>query len=258
MRKITIILLLLVFNNTFGQNEKVEFDKVIPEYILALWENNGKTDNSEFDLIELEQIKIFFQELKKKNNDIGSTKFLKKPTDNTLVAYYLNTKLKWNMFNPAAGLKKLENKKVIKRTLKELPTRYELLAFYYKAIFANLLNNQHSMSLGNTNIDLNELDLIDETEKNIVFLCAMRHLGGQITSYCSGPNFPKNCFRGEKFVNNMPKFNGKIFYEFELTEFTDFAIEVDKRYPKMSFKERFIPEFENAKVSYKNCLKEKN
>ena len=114
------------------------------------------------------------------------------------------------------------------------------------------------MSLGNTNIDLNELDLIDETEKNIVFLCAMRHLGGQITSYCSGPNFPKNCFRGEKFVNNMPKFNGKIFYKFELTEFTDFAIEVDKRYPKMSFKERFIPEFENAKVSYKNCLKEKN
>ena len=71
MRKITIILLLLIFNNTFGQNEKVEFDKVIPEYILALWENNGKADNSEFDLIELDQIKIFSQELKRKNKVIN-------------------------------------------------------------------------------------------------------------------------------------------------------------------------------------------
>ena len=151
------------------------------------------------------------------------------------------------------GLKKLKNKKVVELAVKNLPQRYELLAFYYKAIFVDLLNKQDSMKLGERSIDLDSLNLFNETEQSIVFLCAMLHLGGQITSYCSGPNFPKNCFRGEKFVSNMPKFNGGWFYEYELPEFEDFLIEVDKRYPKVSFKERFIPEFENAKTSYRNC-----
>jgi len=257
MKKIIIVSIILISNIAFGQNEKVKYDSFTVDYVLSQWNNNGKNQNSKFNQIELNQIKEFYQELRKGNNNICSDNFLKKPSDNTLTAYYLNLKLKWNMFNPAVGMKRLKNEKVIKKTLKNLPNRYELLAFYYKAIFINLLNNQDLMDLGKKNIDLDSLNLADETEKSIVFLCAMRHLGVQVTSYCSGPNFPKNCFRGQNFVNKMPKFNDKFFYEFELSEFEDFPIEIDKRYSKVSFKKRFITDFENAKNSYNDCLNNK-
>ena len=88
-----------------------------------------------FNTPELSQIKEFFVELSKRQNDITSNQFLTKPTDNTLVAHYLNTKLKWNSFNgPHVGLKKLSTKKVVKNSIKDLPTRNELLAFYYSSI----------------------------------------------------------------------------------------------------------------------------
>lgn len=80
----------------------------------------------------------------------------------------------------------------------------------------------------------------------------MRHLGSQVTAY-SLAKFPKNCFRVKEYVENMPKFNGLPFYKFELPDFQDFEIKVDKRYPKVSFKERYIPEYEKAKIGYKKC-----
>ena len=127
--KITILaILFLSINSVFGQNKEVEYNEIIPEYIIAVWENNGTSNNSEFNAPELNQIKEFFVELSKKQNNITSNQFLNKPTDNTLVAHYLNTKLKWNSFNgPHVGLKKLSTKKVVKNSIKNLPTRNELL-----------------------------------------------------------------------------------------------------------------------------------
>ena len=49
-----------------------------------------------------------------------------------------------------------------------------------------------------------------------------------------------------------------MYYEFNLPEFDDFLIKVDKRHPKVSFKQRFIPEFEKAKTDYIKCLNNKN
>ena len=255
--KISILAILFFsFNSVFGQINYVEYDEIIPEYIIAVWENNGSSNNVEFNAPELNQIKELFVELSKRQNDITSNQFLNKPTDNTLVAHYLNTKLKWNSFNgPHVGLKKLSTKKVIKNSIKNLPTRNELLAFYYSSIFIDVLNKQKPMDLAETNIDLENLNLENDAEKAILFLTAMRHVGFQVSSYATA-RFPDNCFRAIKYVENMPKFNGKPFYEFELPEFEDFKIEVDKRKPKMSFKERYIPEFENAKLGIKKCLAE--
>lgn len=254
--KIFIITLLLINTDVFGQTPKVEYNEIIPEYIIALWENNENLNNSEFKAPVLNQIKDFFAELSIRQNNIISIKFLQKPTDNTLVAHYLNTKLKWNSFNgPHVGLKKLSTKKVVKNSLKSLPTRNELLAFYYSSIFIDVLNKRKPMNLAETNIDLENLNLDNDSEKAILFLTAMRHVGNQVTSY-STTKFPNNCFRAKEYVENMPKFNGKGFYEFDLPKFEDFKIEVDKRKPKMSFKKRYIPEFENAKVGYEKCLSE--
>jgi hypothetical protein len=88
-----------------------------------------------------------------------------------------------------------------------------------------------------------------------MFLSAMRHLGNQISSYSEKP---ENCWRSIEFVKKIPTFNGVTFDKFELTEFQDFKLDVDKRYPKMSFKERYLPEFEKAKLGYKKCLEIEN
>ena len=255
--KISILtILFLSINSFFGQNKSVEYNEIIPEYIISIWENNGTSSNSKFESTDLNQIKTFFAELSKRENNITSNEFLKKPTDNTLVAHYLNTKLKWNSFNGShAGLKKESTKKVVENSLKALPERTELLAFYYSSIFIDVLNKQKPMNLSNVNIDLETLNLKNDTEKAILFLTAMRHLGNQVTSY-STIRFPENCFRAIEYVENMPKFNDKPFYEFNLPKFEDFKIEVDKREPKMSFKERYLPEFENAKLGIEKCLAE--
>ena len=255
--KITILtIFFLSINSVFGQNIEVEYNEIVPKYIIAVWENNGTSNDSEFNVPELNQIKDFFVELSKKQNKITSNQFLSKPTDNTLVAHYLNTKLKWNSFNgPHVGLKKLSTKKVVKNSIKNLPTRNELLAFYYSSIFIDVLNKRKPMDLAETNIDLQNLNLKNDTEKAILFLTAMRHVGSQVASYAT-TKFPNNCFRAKEYVENMPKFSGKVFYEFDLPKFEDFKIKVDKRKPKMSFKERYIPEFENAKLGMEKCLSE--
>ena len=254
-----LAILILLSNLTFGQNKEIEYNELIPKYVLALWENNETANNQEFQIEELQELKSFLNELSKRNNQIASDEFLTKPSENTLVGHYLHKKLKWNSFNGShVGIKKLKNKKVVSKELKNLPNRKELLAHYYLSISSDILNKQKPMDLGTVNIDFDSLNLSNDTEKAILFLCMMRHIGGQVSSY-STTRFPDNCFRAKKYVENMPKFNGKEFYEFELPEFVDFKIEVDKRYPKMSFKERYLPEFEKAKIGYEKCLtNEKN
>ena len=121
--KISILtILFLSINSVFGQNKSVGYNEIIPEYIISIWENNKTSSDSKFDSTDLNETKTFFSELSKRENAITSNQFLKKPSDNTLVANYLNTKLKWNSFNgPHVGLKKESTKKVVENSLKKLP-----------------------------------------------------------------------------------------------------------------------------------------
>jgi len=249
-----LIILILVTNITFGQEKEIEYSKHVRKYVLALWEGKDTVNNEKFKIKELDELKLFLNELSKRDNKIASKEFLTKPSENTLIGHYLNKKLKWNSFNgPHVGIKKLKNKKIVRKELKNLPNRNELLAHYYFSIWSDVLNKQKPMDLGTLNIDFDNLNLGNETERTILFLCFIRFVGLQVHAY-SRTRFPNNCFRAKEYVENMPKFNGKFFYEYELPEFEDFKIEVDKRYPKMSFKEQYLSEFEKAKSGYKNCL----
>lgn len=59
MKIALLTILFLSINTVFGQKENVEFDKLIPKYILAVWENNGNSDNVKFQITKLDQIKSF-------------------------------------------------------------------------------------------------------------------------------------------------------------------------------------------------------
>ena len=233
--------------------EQVEsnFDSDFIDYVKTKWEGQ---EFEKSELPKFNKINAFYKQLSKRDEGILADEFLKVPSSDFLFAHYLDTKLKWNSFNRGTDKKTVDE--VISKTLQENPEKNEMLAFYYKTIFASILNNQRNIESYEKNIDFQKLGLNNQ-ESSILFLCAMRHLGNQMSGY-STTNFPDNCFRADLFLTKMPKFNGKLYYEFDLPEFEDFPIKVDKRYPKMSFKERFIPEFESAKTAYMNCLNNKN
>lgn len=191
----------------------------------------------------------FPQMFKIKDESLLTSKYMKKPNDNELLSLYLKRKIGWNSFN--RGLSKRSNKTVVYDELENLPSKQELLAFYYSEIFIQILNNQRSINPNQTNLNYDSLGL-NKLEGDIMFLSAMRHCGSQISSY-SESHFPDNCFRQKSFVSKLPTFNGKKFDNYQLSEFDDFLIHVDKRYPKMSFKERYLPEFEDAKEGYIKC-----
>lgn len=178
-----------------------------------------------------------------------TSEYMKKPNDNTLLSLYLGRKIAWNSFN--RGLTKRSSKAIVYDELENFPSKQELLAFYYSEIFIQVLNNQRSISPNEINLDYDSLGL-SKLEGDIMFLSAMRHCGSQIQSY-SNLRFPDNCHKAMEFESKLPMFDGKRFYEYELAEFDDFLIDVDKNYPKMSFKERYLTEYEGAVLGFRKC-----
>ncbi len=226
-------------------NESFKYDKDFLKYIEAKWDR--KTYEKEH-LPKFDFLKAHAKQLKIKDESILSKKFMTKPSTDNLIALYVNRKLGWNSFNFEGS--KSSTREVIGKELENPPTEEEMLAFYYSTIFIHILNNQRNISPYELNLDFKELGL-NEKEGTIMFLSAMRHLGSQISSYSEKS---ENCWRAIEFVKKIPTFNGVTFDNFELAKFEDFKLDVDKRYPKMSFKERYIPEFEKAKLGFKKCL----
>lgn len=254
LKRIFCLLTILIFSISvkssyiLAQEKAIEYDSHFIDYIAHKW-NLEKYEKQ--NLEKFKRINAFYNQLKIKNEDILTEYHISKPDNNILIANYLDNKLQWNRFN--RGNKKLSTKKVIKKSLKNLPNRNEMLAFYYLNIFSHILNNQRTIEPYEKDLDFKKLDL-DRQESSIMFLCAMRFLGNQISGY-SSTNFPKNCFRANIFLKKIPTFNGKIYSDFELPDFNDFLIEVDKRYPKVSFKEHYIPIFEKSKEDFTKCIK---
>jgi len=187
-----------------------------------------------------------FREMFKINNEsLLESEYMIKPTNNELLALYLKRKIGWNS--------KKSKQAIIYNELNNFSSTNELLSFYYSEIFIQVLNKKDNYSPNEINLDYNKLELSKE-EGDIMFLTAMRHCGRQINSF-SEARFPNNCFRQTSFVSKLPKFNGMNFDEYQLDQFDDFLIHVDKRHSKISFKERYLPEFERAKSGYAKCQK---
>jgi hypothetical protein len=255
MKNLFTLLLTVISFCATAQNTEVNYDADIIDYVIDRWSNSAsKFQRGKEKIDDFKKIERFFVNLIQKRTTLISDTFLTKPSDNLLFAHYLNLMFQWNKHNPAAGLEKLSDKKVVKNTVSNLPKRHELLAFYYLTVFSHTLNNSRPLNLSSVNINLENLNLSDDTEKTILFLCAMRHLGRQVYYY-SSLQFPNNCFRALDYVENLPRINGRPFYEFVVPEFEDFEIKIDKRYPKESFKKHFLQELDNAKTGYFRCLK---
>jgi len=235
--------------STIKSQPSLNYDQDYLDYVKQKWDKTNIINN--------ENPKFKFQEsfrktLSKRDESILSDEFLVKPSSNDLFAHYIDNKLQWNSFNQ--GNDKKTTEEVIQATINESPTENEMLAFYYKSIFAHILNNQRNIEPYEKNIELGKLNL-NKTQQTILFLCAMKMIGGQVYSY-SNARFPENCHRQHTFMKKIPSFNGMKFYEYSLMEYQDFVLKVDKRYPKQSFKDNYEAHFYEALEGYEKCKNE--
>ena len=114
MKKLVFLLLIVLSYNAFAQNELVEFDEIVINHVLSLWTVDGNSFESKISKggnLELTQFNEFLKELAKKENYIADYQFVRKPSDNTLVAYYLHTKLKWKHLQSDGRFEEIKEQK---------------------------------------------------------------------------------------------------------------------------------------------------
>ncbi|MGM1057463.1 MAG: hypothetical protein ACQEWG_16375 [Bacteroidota bacterium] len=253
---IPIILLLISFSfQSCAQNENWEehlnhkesaihqFDIDFIRYAIDEELEDGFKDQEKFKFLN-----SFSSMYAIKDESLLKSGFMNRPNNDELLSLYLRRKIGWNT--------KQTNRAVVYKELEIFPSIEELLAFYYSGIFIQVLNNQKTFNPNGIDLNFNSLGL-NKLEGDIMFLSAMRHCGSQIQSYSDG-RFPETCHRAIEFVLKLPTFNGKSFEHYKLSSFDDFLIHVDKRYPKMSFKERYLPDYEGAKAGYLKCQNVEN
>ena len=246
-----LILLFSVINsNQLSQESQYSYEDINSseydvDYFHFLESNWSKNSSDLFSKEKFNFIDSFFDQLEITNSGILDEKFLTKPGKNDLIAIYLNRRLIWNSYKPSWSKK--HPKDIIVEQLLEQPSENERLANYYELIFIHILNNQEHVKPRVINLEFDKLKL-NATEGAILFLAAMKYLGNQMYLYSKNP---ENCFRAIKLERQIPLFNGKKFYEFELPKFNDFKYSRSKS--KVSFKKWSIPEFQRAIAGYNKC-----
>lgn len=151
------------------------------------------------------------------------------------------------MFEP----KPANNFEIISKIRKENIDSRELLTFYYRSIFSNLVNKNQDRDFSNLDFKSDELNLKTETEKNIFFLVAMERFGTNIWGYMNIGN--KNCERVIEEINKWPSFDGMKFDSVKNVKIEKFKIEVDKREAKVDFEKYYLSKLKQTISYYKQC-----
>jgi hypothetical protein len=193
------------------------------------------------------QCKQFVEETIKTQNEILSNKFLTKPSIETLKSLYIIFKVNYNMFEQKPG----NNFEIISKLKKEHIDSRELLTFYYRSIFSNLVNKNRDQDFSNLNFKSDDLNLRTETEKNIFFLVSMERFGMNIWGFMNIAN--KNCDRVRQEIKKWPLFDGVKFDSVNILKMDKFRVEVDKRDPRVDFEKYYLGKLKQTISYYKQC-----
>jgi len=188
---------------------------------------------------ELNPVKEFISETIKSNNNILSTKYLKKPNFETLNYFFIILQLNYNMFNE----KKESSKDIIERYSLSNIQVDEMLVSYYNSIFGLLFNKNKELTLSGMNFNFDELQLKTRKERAIFFLTAIVRLGVLYNNKLNVPN-ENDSDKPIDIIKRYPMFNSQPFYKFNDFDFEDFLLIIDKRKPKESFKKYYLSKYE--------------
>jgi hypothetical protein len=206
-----------------------------------------------FDNTELSFAARFVKEAITSKNKILSTEFLKRPSDQDLKNIYIIEQINHNI-----RMEKPEDNNELIRDLskKDIPSQI-LLDYYYSMLCISDGNKNQPFDLSNVNINLNALELKDDTEKAILFLEIMKGCGKQIWGYMNVVK-PPNYKLAMEYVNKYPKFNSLPYYQFLDLNFQDFKTNITSEKKMESFKKYNIDKYFETLLNHLACLKETN
>jgi len=224
MKKINSLILLLLFSTFTYSQIKIsdsDLDKLIQigEYYsknVMLSKKSAIQDLEKLRTKKLNNIITVLQVQSKQSIDILDQKYLRKPSYDDMVMWYIIREIHYNLIdkenkprNSAEVAKEFLNKKIDERWL--LDNYYFRLQGAIGMIF-------NKTDLSNHNIELDNYELKSNTEKAIVYFNLMKALG---TRFKVLQMLKKN-HKLVEFASRMPKFNGNEYFYYTDFEYEDF------------------------------------
>jgi hypothetical protein len=253
---VTIGIILFCIQESFNQSNEglIELGKAYRQF---MFRNNPPSEFLEtltkYDNTDLAYPAKFIREAISPKNKIFSEEFLKRPSDKDLKYIYIIERINYNIRKE----KSQDNNELIKELeKKEIPSQV-LLDSYYAMLCMSNGNKNQPFDLSATNVNLNNLELKDETEKSIFFLEMMKQCGTQIWGYMNVVK-PPNYALALEYINKYPKFNSLPYYQIIDLNFSDFKMNITSENKQQSFKEYYIDKYYETLLYHLACLRETN
>lgn len=234
MKKILTLIITVIAIQSHGQeNQKlIDLGKAYKNYMFmsdipkeAMNKLKGNTP------AELQQTSSFIIETLMPKNNLLKTEFLKLPDNKTLKQVYIVRAVNTNVRDE----NQMDNNKLIDSLkAKEIP-RNELIDTYYEILFTGVGNKNKPFDLKKVNLEPDNYNLANETEKGIFFLECMSLCGSTIWGYINVPK-PPNFKEAFNMIEKFPKVNGLNYYEYTDLNFPDFEMVIDAEKGKESYK----------------------
>ena len=253
MRYIILSILILSSGQTlFGQvnDGLIELGKAYRQFMFrnnppeAVLASLGKYDET-----ELAFVADFIKETITPHSDILSGKYLNRPTDKDLKLIFIVERINVNVRkdNPE------DNNKLIESLSKKDIAAHELVDNYYSMVFAACGNKLQPYDMSQTDFQLNNYGLKNDTERGIFFLQSMRLNGMVIFGFINIVK-PPNYTKALDFINKYPQYNGSPYYQFIDLNFPDFKMNIESETKPQSYKEYYIDKYYETLLSHLECL----
>lgn len=182
-------------------------------------------------------------------NKILTTKYMKRPDDNTLKQIYIIRAVRQNMNEE----KPVNNNSLIDSLMKvDIPV-YEMIDNYYEMVFTAEGNKNQPFNMSKVNFKMGDYQLKDDTERGILFLKCMRLCGVNIWGYINIAK-PMNTKKAYEYIKKFPKFNGRPYYEYTDFSFDDFEMVIIKDNGKESYKGYYLNKYYETLLYHLVCL----
>jgi len=183
------------------------------------------------------------------NNKLLTQPFLVRPDDVTLKQVYIIRAINLNLREE----KQVDNTKLIDSLSTSTIPTYDLVENYYDMLFAGVGNKNQPFNLSRTNLQLNDYNFKDDTEKGIFVMNAMSFCGTTIWGYMNIPN-PPNTKKAYEYIQKFPKINGSPYYQYTDFHFPDFEMNIVEGKGKESYKGYYLNKFYETLLTHLICL----
>jgi hypothetical protein len=252
MKQIFTAIFLSITLLSFGQYE-ADFENLVKLGELYSKNVNATGDNfinsvNELRTPGLNHIIDALIAIGKGDEKLLTKEFLSKPSEEELKYWYVIREIHYNKQSENSDPK--PNDEVARETLEnEIDSRWLLDNYYYR-IQGGIAKMFNDKDLSGYNFELNDYGLDTDTEKAILFFAISNSLTQRFQVLLMIKNFSKLL----EFVEKLPTFNGKPYYEYTSFDFEDFEwIGYNKT---ESYKERHLGNLYSALIGHFSALAE--